>query len=81
MFDITKIRTMPYHVMANGMVERMHRTLKQALMCHNNLSLTDTLHIALLRIRTAVKEDIQARAPKWFMEHHCAFLASSSIHH
>lgn len=60
MFGIIKIRTTPYHAMANGMVERMHRTLKQALMCHNNMCWTDTLPIVLLGMRTAVKEDIQA---------------------
>ncbi|GBM06111.1 hypothetical protein AVEN_265171-1 [Araneus ventricosus] len=37
MFGIVDIRTTPYHAMENGMVERMHRTLKQAPMCHNNL--------------------------------------------
>ncbi|GBL74511.1 hypothetical protein AVEN_235444-1 [Araneus ventricosus] len=60
LFGVTKIRTTPYHATANGMVEGIHQTFKQALMCYNNLCWTYTLPIVLLGIRTAVKEDIQA---------------------
>ncbi|GFX23733.1 transposon Ty3-I Gag-Pol polyprotein [Trichonephila clavipes] len=36
MLGIQRIRTTPYHPSSNGMVERLHRTLKQALRCHDN---------------------------------------------
>lgn len=56
---IQRIRTTSYHPCANGLVERMHRHLKSALMCHN-----DTWHralpIVLLGMRSSFKEDLQA---------------------
>jgi transposase InsO family protein len=53
-------RTTAYHSAANGLVERFHRTLKAAIMCHANPQWTDALPIVLLGIRTAFKEDLQA---------------------
>lgn len=51
-------RTTSYHPQANGMIERFHRQLKAALMCHS-----DTWHralpIVLLGIRSALKEDLE----------------------
>ncbi|GFY76595.1 retrovirus-related Pol polyprotein from transposon 412, partial [Trichonephila inaurata madagascariensis] len=35
MLGIQRIRTTPYHPSSNGMVERVHRTLKQAIRCHD----------------------------------------------
>lgn len=52
-----RIRTTSYHPQANGMIERFHRQLKAALMCHN-----DTWHralpLVLLGVRSALKEDL-----------------------
>lgn len=54
--------TTAYHPAANGMIERQHRQLKAAIMCHGNSSWSETLPMVLLGIRTAWKEDIQATA-------------------
>lgn len=58
----TRIRTTAYHHQANGLVERFHRHLKAAIMCHHDEPWTDALPIILLGIRTAWKEDIKATA-------------------
>ncbi|XP_035232869.1 uncharacterized protein LOC118204676 [Stegodyphus dumicola] len=44
-----KIRTSPYHPNSNALVERFHRSLKQAIRC---------LPTVLLGLRTAIKEDL-----------------------
>ena len=62
MCRIKHIRTTTYHPAANGLVERLHRTLKAAIMCHENMPWTDALPIILLGIRTAYKEDLQSSA-------------------
>jgi hypothetical protein len=41
-------------------VERFHRTLKAAIMCHADQQWTEALPLVLLGIRTAFKEDLQA---------------------
>jgi hypothetical protein len=41
-------------------VERFHRTLKAAIMCHADQNCTKALPLVLLRIRTSFKEDLQA---------------------
>jgi hypothetical protein len=41
-------------------VERFHRTLKAAIMCHANQSWTEALPLVLLGVRAAFKEDLQA---------------------
>jgi hypothetical protein len=53
-------RTTAYHPAANGLVERFHRTLKSAIMCHDNQQWTEVLPLVLLGIRTSFKEDLQA---------------------
>jgi hypothetical protein len=52
-------RTTAHHPAANGHVERFHRTLKAAIMCHANQQWTDALP-PILGIRTAFKEDLKA---------------------
>lgn len=51
--------TTAYHPAANGIIERFHRQLKAAIMCHDNPEWTETLPLVLLGIRNAWREDIQ----------------------
>jgi transposase InsO family protein len=53
-------RTTAYHPAANGLVERFHRTLKAAIMCHADQQWTEMLPLVLLGIRTSFKADLQA---------------------
>jgi hypothetical protein len=54
--------TTAYHPSANGMIERLHRQLKAAIMCHNNLKWSEVLPLVLLGIRTAWKDDLKTSA-------------------
>lgn len=56
--SIQRTRTTSYHPCANGMVERLHRQLKAALMCHGG-SWSTALPLVLLGMRAALKEDLQ----------------------
>ena len=54
---IVRNRTTSYHPQSNGMVERFHRQLKEAIMAHESPNpWTKTLHAVLLGARSAVKE-------------------------
>lgn len=55
-----RIRTTAYHPAANGLVERWHRTLKAAIMCHQNSKWTEVLPTVLLGLRSCYKEDLKA---------------------
>ncbi|XP_039758578.1 uncharacterized protein LOC120632682 [Pararge aegeria] len=52
-------RTTAYHPACNGLVERFHRQLKAAIMCHADGNWVDTLPLVLLGIRSAFKDDLQ----------------------
>ncbi len=54
------IHTTTFHPQSNGMVERLHRHLKDAIRCHENNSWVYMLPIVLLGIRAAWKEDLGA---------------------
>ncbi|ROT70728.1 integrase core domain protein [Penaeus vannamei] len=55
-----RIRTTAYHPCANGMVERLHQHMKQALTSFSpNRRWVDQLPHVLLNIRTSFKEDLQ----------------------
>lgn len=58
---ISRNRTTSYHPCANGMIERVHRQLKAAIMCHGD-SWLSSLPLVLLGMRAALKEDIKASA-------------------
>ncbi|XP_055918415.1 uncharacterized protein LOC129950504 [Eupeodes corollae] len=58
----TRVRTAPYHPASNGLVERWHRSLKTALMCHEKTNWVDALPTVLMGLRTTYKEDIKASA-------------------
>ncbi|XP_064470169.1 uncharacterized protein LOC135384917 [Ornithodoros turicata] len=54
-----RLRTTAYHPACNGLVERFHRHLKQALMAHLDGSRwNEHLPLVLLGIRAAVKHDL-----------------------
>jgi cleavage and polyadenylation specificity factor subunit 1 len=53
-------RTSPHHPAANRLVERLHRTLKAAIMCHADSQWTEALPLVLLGIRAAYKEDLKS---------------------
>jgi transposase InsO family protein len=48
-----------YHPAANGMVQRFHRTMKAALMCHQPATWTNAFPLVLLGLRTTIKNDLQ----------------------
>ncbi|CAK1603651.1 unnamed protein product [Parnassius mnemosyne] len=52
-------RTAAYHPPCNGLVERFHRQLKAAIMCHADSNWVDTLPLILLGIRSSFKEDLR----------------------
>ena len=59
LLGVKRHRTTAYHAQSNGMVERFHRQLKEALRMHNAYpDWMAALHIVLLGVRTAIKEDL-----------------------
>lgn len=50
----SRIRTTPYHPAANGLIERWHRTLKGAIMCHTDKDWTRVLSTVLLGLRVNI---------------------------
>ena len=56
-----RIRTTSYHPASNGLIERWHRSLKAAIMCHDaKFEWSDTLPTVLLGLRTCVREKLKA---------------------
>lgn len=59
-FGIKHNFTTSWHPASNGMVERLHRQLKAAIMAHSETDWFYALPLVLLGIRSAFKEDIKA---------------------
>ncbi|CAK1601376.1 unnamed protein product [Parnassius mnemosyne] len=59
-------RTMAYHPSCNGLVERFHRQLKAAIMCHADSHWVDTLPLILLGIRSSFKDDLRTSSAELF---------------
>ncbi|XP_033224811.1 uncharacterized protein LOC117177875 [Belonocnema kinseyi] len=51
-----RIRTTAYHPSSNGMIERWHRCLKAAIMCHSGQDWSRSLSTVLLDLRSNVME-------------------------
>ena len=49
-----RIRTTAYHPASNGMIERWHRSLKAAIMCHSDREWSRSLSTVLLGLRSTV---------------------------
>lgn len=58
LLGVNHTRTTAYHPQANGMVERFHRKLKEAIMCVDAKKWFTRLPLILLGLRTAIKEDM-----------------------
>ncbi|GBN83606.1 Transposon Tf2-6 polyprotein [Araneus ventricosus] len=58
-FGIRLSHTAAYHPQANGAIERWHRTLKAAIMCHTSVHWVSAWPAVLLGVRTVFKEDLQ----------------------
>ncbi|GBN65323.1 Transposon Ty3-I Gag-Pol polyprotein [Araneus ventricosus] len=58
-FGIRLSHTAAYHPQANGAIERWHRTLKAAIMCHTSVHWVSALPAVLFGLRTVFKEDLQ----------------------
>ena len=57
------LHTTAYHPIANGIIERFHRQLKSALKAQPHPeNWTEALPLALLGVRTALKDDLQCTA-------------------
>lgn len=53
-------KTTAYHPQCNGLIERFHRQLKAAIMCHPDCSWSEALPFVLLGIRSSFKDDLQS---------------------
>lgn len=53
-------RTTSYNPKSNGLVERLHRPLKAAIMAHNKERWVEALPIVLLGLRSSIKSDVNA---------------------
>ncbi|CAK9809177.1 Gag-Pol polyprotein [Anthophora quadrimaculata] len=56
------IHTTAYHPASNGMVEKWHRSLKAAIMCHESKNWVAILPTVLLGLRSSFKEDLGTTA-------------------
>lgn len=62
-----RIRTTAYHPAANGMIERWHRSVKTAIMCHAGKEWTRVLPTVLLGLRNNVRNDTGASPAEYLL--------------
>ena len=75
-----RIITTASHLQANGLLERFHHQLKDALRAHRGSYWVDILPVVLLGIRTSVKHDIGCSAElSWFTTLLCEFRVNFSL--
>lgn len=60
LLGINKLHTTAYHPQANGILERWHRTLKNAIKSHVNHKWIETLPTILLGLRSIILENLNA---------------------
>ena len=60
-----RIRTTPYHPASNGIIERWHRVLKAAIMCHTEESWSRALSTVLMGLRSHVRADTGASSAEF----------------
>lgn len=58
----SKLRTTAYHPRSNGLVERFHRQMKGAIMCHATERWVEVLPTILLGIRSSVRPELGTSA-------------------
>lgn len=54
------IHTTAYHPESNGMIERLHRSFKAAIMCHPKTPWPELPPIVLLGLKTCIKKDLKS---------------------
>lgn len=71
MLGVTHKLTTPYHPACNGLVERLHRHMKEALKCRlsDATNWVNELPIVMLGIRSAIKEDLGASSMQLTLGH------------
>lgn len=78
LIESRRIRTTAYHPQSNGMIERWHRSLKAAIMCHGTKNWINVLHLILLGLRNSFKNDIKTSTAEMVTGQRYGYLASIS---
>jgi cleavage and polyadenylation specificity factor subunit 1 len=71
-------RTTAWYPPSNGLIERLHRQLKAALMCHADEHWAEALPLVLLGNRSAWKEELKTHQPNKCTDLPCGYRGNSS---